>query len=48
MGAGRLQVSVTEISCAMLLRGFKAGVQGSARVSWSCIFKGANMKAAVL
>lgn len=48
MDAGQLQVSVMETSCAMLPRGFEAGVGGNATVSWSCIFKGANGKAAVL
>lgn len=46
--AGQLQVSVTETPCATLPWGFKAGFHGNARVSWSCILQGANVKASVL
>lgn len=48
MDAGRLPVSVMETWHAGLPCVFRAGVCGGAGGSRSCIFKGANVKAAVL
>lgn len=48
MDAGQLQVSVMETLCATLPCSFKDGFHGNARVSWSCVFQGANVKASEL
>lgn len=48
MDAGQLQVSVMETPGATLPCGFKAGFHGNARVSWSCVFQGANVNASEL